>query len=766
MKTGRIFLLSLYVLALVACGSDSNPVTIGVDGKPQVETDIPAGQDVPPRTEDAPILPEDASEITPDPDVPRLVDVTGDEKDDPVDLVTIEDLGPQEIGPPEHIPKALNMVWTNIRNYDMVTVRKKIVIEFEAGTPMPTNQSDQAWYDELFEIHVGTWNADTREPDAEVEMVAQWRHEKPGFFRRPALVLTPAMCDSADMAGCPFGALEPQYLPTQPYLVTVNLGDQVYERVFHTIPGWAPGYKIVEFIVEPEECERCFPYPVKVNVFIPPEYRSETEEYNNTSIPWSNNYQRYPAVVGLHTYGADGMKLADTFGWGTLPRFTSQGVVEPTLLVLPDGTVPEPYCGGGWTWPVNGSKTCYTQFMGIPKTAIPDFNDYTSYSYFMANTMRKEVAKRFRIRGMDDEGNKLDDNGNAIDEENNPDAPRDFYRRAWGITGCSGGGFGTPINTFLFPQDYGAMLSLIGASPSMFNPYGYHGHSGITHAQVCNVASNTAYPIEPVGDGYRDLSMMDPATITACPEGMLCKRPQGYCRPADECLESCDADLCAGTGTLRDVTYEQREIPQGAKSCFWFAPPAVSNDIVTSLLCGLDTTCRADDGAPEEWRCPFEDYPFDGNLMFTTGLKDHEGPPAAFIDLDQQLDKRGVAHSFRYEDRGAIFHDWNAVHDYVEGWYEIERKDGVISPGNFPGTGILYPFMNNAFENLGNYAFNHPFASEFSTGALDPDRDYVIDLIYPNDPSMNFIEDNCPGVENPKQEDSDGDGIGDACDDD
>jgi len=747
---------------------------MGVDGNSQAEADLPEGADVPAvpadtpdrPDEDVPVVPPDDT-VEPPPDLPELIDIVLDNTRPEKEVEVEKDLGPEEIGPPAYIPKKLNMVWTNLENYDMVTVRKRVVIEFEQGTPFPKTKADEEWYNQLFEFHVSTWDTDMREAVAEVEMVPHWRHEKPGFHRRPALILTPAMCDSPDMEGCPFGALEPQLLPTQSYFASVDLGEGwVYERVFHTIPGWAPGYKIVDFIVEPEDCERCFPYPVKVNVFIPPEYRSENEEYDNTSIPWSNNYQRYPAVVGLHTYGADGMKLADTFGWGTLPRFTSQGVVEPTLLVLPDGTVPEPYCGGGWKWPVSGSKTCYTQFMGIPKSAIPNFNEYTSYSYFMANTMRKEVAKRFRIRGMDDWGNKLDNNGEAIDEENNPDVPRDFYRRGWGITGISGGGFGTPINTFLFPQDYGAMVSLIGASPSMFNPYGYHSHSGITHAQVCNVASNTAYPIEPVGSGYRDLSMIDPDTITTCPDGMLCKRPQGFCLPADGCTQNCDSEPCASTGTLRDVTIDQRHIPDGAKSCFWFSPPGVSNDIVLSLLCGLDTTCRADDGAPEEWRCPFEDFPFDGNLMFTTGLKDHEGPPAAFIDLDQQLAKRGVAHSFRYEDRGAIFHDWNAVHDYVEGWYEIERKDGTISEGNFPGTGILYPFMNNAFENLGNYAFNHPFHSEFSTGALDPDRDYVIDLIYPNDPSMNFVEDNCPGVENPKQEDSDGDGIGDACDDD
>jgi hypothetical protein len=33
-------------------------------------------------------------------------------------------------------------------------------------------------------------------------------------------------------------------------------------------------------------------------------------------------------------------------------------------------------------------------------------------------------------------------------------------------------------------------------------------------------------------------------------------------------------------------------------------------------------------------------------------------------------------------------------------------------------------------------------------------------------PELNYVEDNCPGVYNPKQTDTDGDGIGDECDDD
>ena len=741
------YLVTLAMAAFLAfgCGSSKSDNPMSVDGKWDVqdEEDLQTvNQDTTDLVEDVTVATKDTVE---EPDIPVITDT----------------------GPPDYLPGLLQLHWSNLGHKDMVTVRKKILLEFDPDTRFPQNSEEAKWYDKVFEVHVTTWDDKAGVAGTEIPMDINWRKTKEGLYRRPGLVLQPERCDLTSNE-CVEGAGDGQWVPTQGYRVTIWLGDQLFERIFHTLPAWSAGYKVVDFTIPAEECERCFPYPVHVNVFVPPEYDSPDPELNNTSMPWDNSKQRYSVLVGLHTYNAHGMKLADTFGWATLPRFSSQGVLEPILLVLPDGTVPSQYCSSPWKWPVNANPTCYTQFMGIPNPdLIPDFTAYSNYSYFMANTMRRGVAQKFRIRGMDDEGNKLDNVGNPIDE-NFPDdnAGRDFYRRAWGVTGCSGGGFGTPINTFLFPQDWGVMFALIGASPSMFNPYVYFGHQGITQNQVCNKKNNGNYPYEPVGDGYRDLSMIDPATMTACPEGQLCSWPKGYCMPAEDCTGTCNSEPCWSTGRVRDITADQRHIPEGGKSCFMSAPPAVSNGIVLSLLCGLDTTCRASGDSPDMWRAKFELYPFDGNLMFTTGTRDHEGPPSGFMDLDQQLDKQGVVHSFRYEDRGAVYHDWNAVHDYVEGYPTIERQDGSVVPGNFPNTGLLYPYVNNAFEGLGNHPFNHPFSSEFTTGAMDPDRDYSIDLVYEGQPELSYVEDNCPGIPNKDQLDSDGDGVGDACDDD
>jgi len=750
--------LVVFVISFIAaCGSDSKP-PVTVDAQDESTVDVPADlgapDDVKPsdvpveQTEDPGVTPPDAVDIDevdlpgpPDvkeiPDEPEVaepevtmveeifetvappeIEETAPEVEDVLlvdevetpEVEVVEEIEPEEVEPVNPVPASLIIEWSNIENMDMVGIKKKIVFEFDEATPLPADSVVEQMYNLKFEAIVTYWDDANGMPGDKVKLIKTWRPIKPGYFRKPALVLEPKS-----------GSWD----ATTPYRLTFWTGGQMIDVIFHTLPAWSPGYKEVEFTVPvPTDCDaecdgncaKCFPFPVAIHVFVPPEYSSTNPVLDNKSMPWNNSKQRYPVVIGLHGYNGQGMSMADAYGWKTLPRFSSQGVLEPVILVLVDGTVPQPYCGGGWTWPGTSGNTCYTQFMGIG-AAIPNETSFVSYSYWLAKTMKKYLATQVRVRGMDNAGNIIDTYA---------------MRRAHALTGLSGGGWGALIDAFMHPEAYGAVYGLMPTTVSFFNPWAFwYPGSTPTYEQICNQASNTQYPFVEYGDGYRDLSMLDPET-----------------------------------GKTRDINISMREIKAGAKSCFWWSPQVVSNAIVKSLLCGMDVTCGVDQDAPDYWKVDFDTFPFDGNILFTTGIRDFEGPPAAFFDLDQQLDKRGVIHSFYYADQGGVYHDWQAIYDQVVGRYEIQWQDGTISPGNFPGTGYLYPFVNAAIEGHGNHAFNHPFTSEFTAGALDPDRDFWIDCDYPDLPDLKFVEDNCPGFYNPDQGDDDGDGIGDPCDDD
>jgi len=716
-------------------------------------------------------------------DVPAGESTAGDSTPQPADggdEAAVVDSGDGDSAAPDaceegqclpDVPAVLPLVWTNLGDGDLVTVGKKVVLEFEAATPMPENEQQELLYNEAFQPKVTLWDADARTPGQEVSVVTTWRPVKPGLFRKPALVLQPLPCDSEK---CPEGIEGGGWHPDESFRVTVSLGDQQYARVFRTFPSLPDqlAYAIAEFEVPvPTDCDNecdgacdnCFPFPVKVMVFIPPGYRHSDDPCclddsclpgvacldNSPNDGWDNGQQRYPLLTALHSYGGAGGTMADAYGWATLPKFTVEGVVEPTLFVLPDGTVPQPYCGDGWKWPFSEQSTCYTQFLGIP-AATPNETTFVSYTFFLANTLPRFLAGHFRLRSRDDGGSKIES---------------DAARRGYGIAGLTWDGWGALMNAFKHPEAFGAVYGLMPPLVSIFNPWAYWSKDGeIDKHEICNTDGNGEYPREPVGDGYRDLSMIDPHTMKLCGEGKSCKLPGGYCADESTCEGNCDSEApCPSTGLVREIVFEDRHVPEAAGSCFWLTPEGISNEQVADVWCGFDVTCQVDPGAPDKWRTDFDAFPFDGNIFFMTGSRATSGPPAAFFDLDQQLDKRGVVHGFRYEDSGGIYPDWNLVHDYIEGWTEITRKNGTTAPGNFPETGHLYPFLNNAFEGLGNRPFNHPSASEFTTGAMDPDRDHFIDLIYPSNPDLNFIEDNCPGVYNPDQKDSDGDGIGDAC---
>ena len=665
------------------------------------------------------------------------------------------------------VPAALPLAWTNLGNLDLVTIGKKVVLEFEAGTPMPGNADDELLYHQVFESNVTLWDEDEGASGEEVPVVKVWRRSKPGMFPRPALILQPVQCE-VNMVQCSDGIANGQWLPDTTYRVTVWLGDQEYERVFHTYPEEAEGlmYKIVELTVPSQtdcwsqcdgDCDKCFPYPVTVRIFIPPGYATDVSEFDNSLSSWENVEQRYPLVVGLH--GSDaGLAVADAFGYSVLPHFTAQGKLEPLVLVTVNGTVSQPYCGEGWQWPgVDLGKTCHTFFIGIPDSsgAIGEA-PWFSYSFFLAHTLREFLSTRIRLRGWTNEGEMVNSHES---------------RRATGVAGLvMSGTRAALLNGFRHPESFGAIYSSHVQLPSIFCPWAFSGwDGGPPIEQICNSMFNDDYPLEPVGGGFRDLSMVAPETMTPCLSGSACDLLAGQCVPEASCLGQCSAEApCAQTGLVRDITIDDREIKGGSATCATegspFLLPLVTNDEVLGVGCSFDPTCLVDPEAPTQFQVDFEEYPFYGNIFFSTGTKDASGPPAGLLDLDQQLDKRGVPHSFWYLDSGGIFHGWGAVLDEVLGSEEVMWMDGSISPGNFPGTGALYPFFNRAFEGLGNRSFNHPFASEFTARALDPDSDRYIDLLYEARPELGYVEDNCPGVYNPDQLDSDNDGVGDACD--
>lgn len=724
----RICLAFLLIGIAASCGEKSNePISMGVDGNlpeigpPEVKETVlrPAEirHELPSRISDVAELEATVPPVDVPVEVPQVVEIVEE-----AEIYT---------GPPKYLPDELPVVWTNLDNMDMVSVNKKIVLEFPVDTRFPEDDLEEAVYNEYFPASLVEWDTETEMVGEPADMKVEWRPIVPGFRRNPMLVIIPQNEEFATQG----------LAATQAYKVSVWLGKQWHERIFHTLPMWTPGYKIVELEVPAEDCPRCFPFPVKVHVFIPPEYQSPDPEHENTSIPWVNTQQRYPVLVGLHGYNGQGISMADAYGYKTLPRFSAQGVLEPMLLVLPDGTVPQPYCGAGWKWPGAGN-TCYTQFMGIG-SEIPDYTQFSSYAYFMAHTMNRFVSQYFRVRGMDNGGNRLDDEGEVIQYEDEPEFDElmeqgrtwNYFRRAHGVTGLSGGGFAALMNAFMFKDTWGSVYGLVPTTPSFFNPYAYWYNDGVgaPHDQICNKAGNTNYPWFPLGNGFWDKSMIDPET-----------------------------------DRTREITLDMREILPGGNTCFWFSPPTVSNAITVAILCGMDVTCMVDPGTPtmkNPWLVDFEKFPFDGNILFSTGIRDFEGPPAGFFDLDQQLDKRGVVHSFWYMDSGGVYHDWQAIYDQVVGRYEVTWQDGTVTPGNFPGTGKLYPFMNAAFEAVGSHPFNHPFESSFTNGALDPDRDHYMDFNYEGMEDIAYVEDNCPGVYNPDQLDSDENGTGDACED-
>ena len=522
----------------------------------------------------------------------------------------------------------------------------------------------------------------------------------------PALRFRPALIiEPASPEGWPEGAA---------LLLQVRLGeDRRLTLPFRTLPASAERFVEVNLTIPARDCPTCFPYPVEVVAFLPPGYADLATPANNNPPPGDptggSPAQRYPVTILLHDAGTQ---------QGYLPvarsaaRAIAQGYMEPAIVVLPDGRLPASICD---LEPATRAQGCHTRFLGLWR---PD-NTIFSYTTFLAEDLRAALRARFRVRGAE---------GDLI-------ADPERYRRSHTLSGVSAGGYGALINAFLRPEAWYGAVAVIAGVVSAFNPRALFGQGLRPRAEVCPSLTSDAYPRARSGHGFRDLSTVDP-----------------------------------DTDRRRPTPFASREIPPGASNCFQ-AVPAVPRALVAAGLCQLDVACLVDPETPSHMSriSALYDEPFHGHIALDTGVLDGGGPLAAFIDLDELLDRAEIAHTFRIEDRGALSHGGNAVQDRYYGAEWINNPGAgqcrlPLLPGNHLGQGFVWPFVNRAAEGLGNRPFNSALSGEFSVSALDRDRDGVLDFDDPAFPDLRDAPDTCPDHYNPGQGDRDGDGLGDLCD--
>jgi hypothetical protein len=593
---------------------------------------------------------------------------------------------------PQWPPAALDVAWVNIQAGDRVTFRKQIVVEVTAPSG-PRSWADQRAWSAAFPASVQT------EGGTHLPLRQRWVDETLRF--RPAVIIEPLP------QGWPQG---------ERLLLNLRTGPETSIEVpFTTLPQDSPDLREVDLLIPARDCPDCFPWPVRVTVFLPPGYIDD-EVGNPAPSPsdpaGGSPAQRYPVSVLLHDAGSQQGYLNVARAAGPLMTI---GAMEPTIIVLPDGRVAPDVCAQE---PQLSRQGCHTRFLGTWRSD----STISSYTTFLADDLREALRTQFRIRGAQD--------ATIVDAE--------IYRRSHALSGVSAGGYGALINAFTRPDAWYASVAVIAGVVSAFNPYAVFGGEIRPRGQICPTPTGRNYPRVRSGRGFRDLTGVDPAT-----------------------------------NRRRAVSFEDRRVPQGAANCFQ-SVPAVPHELVRSGFCRLDATCLVAPDAPSSLNAVQlvrDEYPMHGNLYFDTGIFDGGGPPSAFMDLDAMLDLARIPHSFRFEDRGALQHGSHAVQDrYYGAQWITNRVSGPckipLLPGNHPGTGAVYSFHSRAMEGVGNRPFNSFKSSEFTVGAMDADRDGVLDFADPAFPDLAESNDNCPAIFNPDQTDKDNDRIGDACDDD